>query len=368
MRSSARWYGWWAVLLVGGLLASGLVVRSQEPRTIEVFYTRSSDTLASGLTRLLFVDAVTGDVRTADVSGEGFTVVGRYVMYRDPGTGVIYRTWEDGRTEQHPFIQPAPETRRIDWVVSPSHDWIAWTLTNQVTGGLQTITTLARADGTEPRAILTDGPDAFMRAVPVALTDDWLFFFDRQPQGVGDYFFYRQYASLYRLDAGAEAPEPALLPYEPNCFCGAGLSPDGQHLARLEQVTETGGYDVRLWDLPANVDVFARSLNVNYQVAGAVLVSPDGRRVVYSLANDLAVDSAGSGRERFMLALMEARTGQQRQVVYNQLLVPLLPAAWLEDSSGVILLNPRQDGTWKVTFETGEIRQVSAATRVGLLH
>jgi hypothetical protein len=134
----------------------------------------------------------------------------------------------------------------------------------------------------------------------------------------------------------------------------------------LERVSEAGGYDVRLWDLAAGIDTFARSLTVNYEVAGAVLVAPDGSRAVYSLANSLTADSAGSGRERFMLALMDARTGEQRELIYNQLLVPLLPLGWTEDGGGVLLYNPRQDGTWKLSIETGEVLQVSSATWIGI--
>lgn len=364
-----RRFIWVVVVLICMAASVPVLARAQGSGSapVEVYVQRSVAELPAGMARLLFVNTVTGEITSADVTGEEFTIVEGYVLYRDPASGIIYRTWPDGGTETHPFIQPAPETARIDWVVSPNHEWIAWMLTNQVSGGVQTITTLARADGTAPRVILTDGPDAFVRAVPIALTDDWQFFFDRQPQGVGNFFFYRQYASLYRLDAGAEAPQPALLPFEPNCFCGAGIAPNGRYFARLEQVTEAGGYDVRLWDIPANIDSFARSLNVNYEAAGAVLVAPDGRRVVYSLANDLAVDSAGSGRERFMLALMDATSGEQRQLVYNQLLVPLLPLAWTEDGEGVVLVNPRQDGTWKLNLQSGDIRQVSAATWVGTI-
>ena len=82
----------------------------------------------------------------------------------------VLRGFLERRIEPHPFIQPAPETRRIDWVISPDRQWIAWTLANQTGEGLQTITTLARADGTSPRVILTDGPDTFLRVMPLALT------------------------------------------------------------------------------------------------------------------------------------------------------------------------------------------------------
>ncbi len=351
----------WLGLIAGLILLTGVMpVQAQGP--VEVYAQRAADGLAAGLTRLTFVDSVTGSMITADVSGERFTVAGGYLIYSDPVTGTIYRAWPGGRIEPHPFIQPAPETRRIDWVVSPDGEWIAWTLTNAVSGGLQTITTLARADGTAPRVILTDGPDAFMRVVPLALTNAWVFYYDRQPQGVGDFFFYPQYAAIYRLDAGAEAPQPALLPFEPNCLCGAGFSPNGQYFARLERVTEAGGYDLRLWDLAAGIDTYAPALGVQYTLAGGVLVAPDGSRAVYSLANGLAVDSATSGRERYMLALMDARAGEQRALLYNQLLVPLLPLAWTEDGGGVLLYNPRQDGTWKLNIESGEVLQVSSAT------
>ncbi|MBN2470290.1 MAG: hypothetical protein JXN59_06145 [Anaerolineae bacterium] len=352
-----------------GLLLTGARATAQDarPAPVDVFVIRNAPDAPADTARLFFMNALTGDTVAADLRGDRFMVVDGYVLYEDPDSGTIFRAWPDGRIEQHPFIQPGPETRRIDWVVTPDHAWIAWMVTDAVNGGLRSVTTLARADGSEPRVILTEGPDAFMQAVPIALTDDWTFYFDRQPQGVTDFFFYRQYASIYRLEAGKEAPRPELLPFEPNCFCGAGLSSNGQYFARLEQVSEAGGFDVRLWNLAAGVDTFAPSLNVNYEAAGGVLVSDDGRRVVYSLANNLALDSANSGRERYMLTLMDAATGQQRQLVYNQLLVPLLPLAWTEDGSGVILVHPRQDGTWKLNLQSGEIGQVSAGTWVGTI-
>lgn len=350
-------------LLVTALMAAGGPVLAQPDSGLtEVYVMRTPPGVPAGMARLFFVDALTARTVTVDVSGDRFAIVGGYVLYEDTVTRAIYRAWPDGRVESHPFIQPAPETRRIDWVISADQQWIAWTLANQTDSGLQTITTLARADGTQPRVILTDGPDTFMRVVPVALIADRFFFFDRQPQNVGDFFFYRQYAALHRLNLADPGAGPELLPFEPNCFCGGAVSTNGQYFARLEQVSPAGGYDVRVWDLAAGVDVFARSLNVNYQAAGAVLVAEDGRRVVYSLASNLSIDSATSGRERFMLALVDAARGEQRQLIYNPLLVPLLPLAWTEDGSGALLINPRQDGTWKIVLDTGEVRQVAAAT------
>ncbi|MFC1959965.1 hypothetical protein ACFLYO_04575 [Chloroflexota bacterium] len=335
---------------------------------VEVYMMYTPSDAPEGMTRLFFIDSVTGDMTAADVRGERFSVVGSYVIFVDPDSEIIYRVWPDGRVEQHPFIQPAPNTQRVDWVVSPDGEWIAWMLTNQVEGGmLQSTTTLARPDGTAPRVILTDNPDAFLHTVPIALTDDWTFFYDRQPQGVGAYFFYPQYAAVHRLEAGEEAPEPELLPFEPNCFCGAGISSNGEFFARLEKVSDSGGYDARLWNLPADVDDFAPTISPNYEAAGAVLVADDGSKMVYSLANDLAIDSAGTGRERYMLALFDTATGEQHPLVANPLLIPLLPLAWTEDGSGVLLYNPRQDGTWKLDFATGEVRQVAGATFVGIL-
>jgi len=353
--------------LLAGAVAVGPVTAQPDSSLTEVYVMRTPPGVPAGTARLFFIDSLTAQTITVDVSGDRFAILGGYVLYQDPAGGTIYRAWPDGRIELHPFIQPAPETRRIDWVISPDRQWIAWTLANQTGEGLQTITTLARADGTSPRVILTDGPDTFLRVMPLALTADQTFFFDRQPQGVGDFFFYRQYATLHRLNLSEPDAQPEPLPFEPNCFCGGAVSANGRYFARLEQVSPAGGYDVRVWDLAAGVDVFARSLNVNYQAAGAVLVAADGRRVVYSLANNLTVDSAASGRERFMLALVDVARGEQRQLIYNPLLVPLLPLDWTEDGSGVLLYNPRQDGTWKITLETGEVRQVAAATWLGYI-
>lgn len=357
-----------ALSLLLGLVAGAVIAQRGYDAPVEVYVMREPPGGTGGTSRLFFVDSVTGEALTVDVRGQRYTVVGGYVLYQDPDTGALLRAWPDGRTEPHPFIQPAPETERIDWVVSPDRAWVAWTLTDRAEGGqLATVTTLARADGTEPRLILTDGPDAFWRVLPLALTNERVFFFDRQPQGVAGFFFYPQYASVYRLDVNAGEAQPELLPFEPNCFCGAGLSADGQFFFRLERVSEAGGYDARAWDLAAGVDVFAPTITPSYRLAGAVLVGPDGRQAVYSLANNLTIDSADSGRERFMLALIDAEQRVQRPLLSSPSLVPLLPLAWTEDGQGVLLYNPRQDGTWKLILETGEVRQVAGATWVGLI-
>lgn len=366
------WLLWLVVILVGlsgwGEKKNAVQAQQALDGPVEVYVMLAPPDGQAGLARVYFIQTVTGDVLSADVRGERFTLVGEYLLYEDPDTKALYRLWPDGRTEQHPFIQPAPQTERIDWVVSPDRLWIAWMMTNrQPDGQLQSVTTLAQRDGTRPEIILTDGPDAFVRAVPIALTDTRVFFFDRQPQGVEGYFFYPAYASVYRLDTQAGVMSPELLPFEPNCYCGAGLSPDGNTFARLEQVGSGGGYDVRVWDLAARVDRFAPTLDPIYQAAGAVLVSPDGKHVIYSLANNLTIDSAGSGTERFMLAVMDVDSGLQRAALASPTLAPLLPVRWTEENVGVLLVNPRQDGTWKLDVTTGEIRQVATATYIGTL-
>lgn len=369
--------GWrrfvWLIVAAGLAVwgGGGAAVRAQQTLSdpVEVYVMLAPPDGQAGLARVYFIRMVTGDVLSADVRGERFTLVGEYVLYEDPDTRALYRLWPDGRTEHHPFIQPAPETERIDWVVSPDGQWIAWMLTNrQADGQLQSVTTLARWDGTQPQIILTDGPDAFVRAVPIALTNARVFFFDRQPQGVAGFSFYPAYASIYRLNTQAGVMSPELLPFEPNCYCGAAFSPDGNTFARLEQVGSGGGYDVRVWDLAARVDRFAPTLDTTYQAAGAALVSPDGKHVIYSLANNLTIDSAGSGRERFMLAVMDVDAARQRAALVSPILAPLLPVRWTEANSGVLLVNPRQDGTWKLNVATGEIRQVAAATYIGTLN
>jgi hypothetical protein len=147
-----------AGLAVGG--GGGAAVRAQQVLSdlVEVYVMLAPPDGQAGLARVYFIRMVTGDVLSADVRGGRFTLVGEYVLYEDPDTRALYRLWPDGRTEHHPFIQPAPETERIDWVVSPDGQWIAWMLTNrQADGQLQSVTTLARWDGTQPQIILTDG-------------------------------------------------------------------------------------------------------------------------------------------------------------------------------------------------------------------
>ncbi len=356
-----------ALLVVSslGFLPVALAQRNYNA-PIEVYVLRALPNAEAGAARLFFVDPVTGEAVTADVRGDRFTVVGGYVLFQNAEDGTLSRAWPDGRVEPHPFIQPIPETARIDWVVSPDGQWIAWTRTDRTADGqLTTLTTLARPDGGDQRVLLQDGPDAFLHIVPLALTDNSTFFFDRQPGGLGGFFFYPQYADVHRLRP--EQPAPERLPFEPNCFCAAALSADGQYFVRLEQASDSGGFDARVWDLAANIDTFAPTIAPPYALAGAALVSPEGERVVYSLANNVTLDSAGSGRERFMLVVVEAKQGEQRPLLETPLDRPLLPLAWTDDEHGVLLYNPRRDGTWKLSLDTGEIRQVASATLVGVI-
>lgn len=369
---------WLLLLILAAVMASLLAAptaggQGDSPPLLEVYILddvpQEVTSVDPALSRIIFIDALSGEETHADVRGEHFTLLGGYVLFQDAGTGGIFRAWPDGRVEPHPFIQPTAETLAVAWAVSPDQAWIAWTLVNRAgEADLATITTLARADGSEQRLLLTDGPDAFFHVKPVALTNDGAFFFDRQPTGIDRYFFYEQYAAIYWLPAGAA--EAQLLPFEPNCFCGAALSPDGAYFARLEQVTGEGGYEVRVWDLTTGRDTFIPMLPVPplpYEMAGNVLIAPDGGRVIYSLANNLTIDSAGTGSERFMLALADVANAQQTPLFEAQLRQPLLPYAWSDGGAAALLYNPREDGTWKLVLDTGELIQVAAGRYLGAL-
>ncbi|MCX9078889.1 MAG: hypothetical protein OIN84_13040, partial [Candidatus Methanoperedens sp.] len=358
---------WW-ISVIGLLLLLMLFIQAvsaqsnSEGDSWQVFLERDRDDL--GFDRLIFVDAVTGEEIPVEVFGERYTLVGGYVMFYDPANDRVMVTSPTSITREHPFIQPGGGTRRVDWQVSPDSTLIAWTLTNgDSASALSTVTTVSNLDGTNPRQVLVDGPRAGIRALPVAFSaDNRKLYLDFQPDGIGALTPFQQYAGLFQVDLATG--EQDYLPDEPGCFCGAGLNA-GLFL-RLALTNDLTGFNVEVYNLIGEVDQTIPALALeNFTQAGDILISPDGLRAVYALAQ---VRNFGSQNESVRTVFVLVNLEDMTQAALTEPITTYVqPVAWTEDDSAVIFTSPERDGTWKVSLSDGTLVKIAEATYVGVL-
>jgi len=79
------------------------------PRIWQVFLQSNLD--GTDRDRLTFLDSISGEEITLDVSGDRYTPGGSAVIYYDAQAGRVMQALPDGTTRAHPFIQPNPLTR-----------------------------------------------------------------------------------------------------------------------------------------------------------------------------------------------------------------------------------------------------------------
>jgi hypothetical protein len=347
-----------AFLLAGQLPA---VFAQTAPGTWEVFLRR--DVEDDGADRLIFIDLLTGEETPVVVNGDTYTLAGDHVMYFDRPANRVRVVFPDGTVDEHPFIQPGADTRRVDWLVSPDGKQIVWTLTDGTPEALTTITTLANLDGTNPHQILQDGPRNSIRVMPVAFSADGeTLYMDFQPDGVSDFTPFQQYAGLFALNLADSTQE--YLPGEPGCFCGAGFG-NGLFL-RLAVAPDLSGFDVKVYNLAGQVSetLPAISLN-NYTQAGDVVISPDGSKAVYAIAQ---IRDFGTPNQsvRTVFGLVDLATMTQAPLT-EPITTFVEPLAWTEDNSAIIFTSRQRDGTWKINLSDGRLTKVAEATYLGTL-
>jgi hypothetical protein len=347
---------WGALLLLAGTQAV-----SAQNQIEQVFL--QSDVDSVGSDRLTFINALTGEAASLTVNGERYTPLDRSVMYFDATANRVMLALPDGTTREHPFIQPGATTRRVDWLVSPDDQMIAWTLTDGSPTSLTTTTTVANLDGTNPRQVMVDGPRDSIRALPVAFSrDHHTLYMDFQPDGIGGFTPFPQYAGMFALDLASG--QWNYLPDEPACFCGAGF---GQGLfLRLKVNSDLTGFDLHIYNLAGQVSqtIPAQSIR-NYTQAGDIVLSPDGTKAVYALSQ---VKDFGrptqSVRTVFMLVDLESNT---QAPLTDPITTFVEPIAWTEDDSAVIFTSRQRDGTWKVSLSDGKLTKVAEATYLGTI-
>jgi hypothetical protein len=329
---------------------------------LQVFIQRNIN--AAGVDRLHFVDSLTGESAPLEVNGTHYTLAQRSVMFFDAAAKAVMMARPNGEITPHPFIQPNEQTRRVDWLLSPDGTKIAWTITDgDSPSNLKTTTRIADLDGENQQQILVDGPRDGIRALPVAFSvDNRLLYMDYQPDAIADVTPFQQYAGIFSVEI--ESKRLAMLPGEPGCFCGAGIGA-GMFL-RLKLASDLNGFDVVVTDLAGQVGKTISALRlVNFTQAGDVLISPDGKRAVYGLAQ---IRNFGGPNEFVQTVFVLVNLTDVTQTALTSPLNQFLqPVEWTETNTAVIFTSPKVDGTWKINLNDGRLNKIASATYLGTL-
>ncbi|MDZ4765966.1 MAG: hypothetical protein SGI73_15580 [Chloroflexota bacterium] len=348
MRRTARLQPFSAAFFcVFAFLCFSSAAAAQVAAPIQVFLVR--DITPDGRDQLVFIDLATGSETTSDADGDHYTLLPDAVLFneRAPDASVPRPTlaYPDGRVAPHPFIVPRAATRRIDWVLSSDRARIAWTLTDGSPSAITTTTEIARLDGTDRRVVFADSAREGIRAFPVALFDDRLIM-DYQPDTLGDLTPFRQYAGLFAVDLVTGLTTP--LPDEPGCFCGAAVS--ARLFVRMGLAADRPGYELRIIDAETGARRVVPPPGLDsYTQGGDVLMSPDGTRAVYALAQ---IQGFGTAAQRVQTVFMsvDLTSGTQRALT-APVDALLRPAAWTDDGRAILLTTPTGNGTWRLEID-----------------
>ncbi len=354
-----------ALALMSFALLSTVIVSAQEvpdrvhPR--QVFVDR--DASPDGSDRIIFVDLLTGEQRETLILGDRYTLLANALLYWDTAQNQVMLLSPDLSARPHPFIQLPPGARRVDWLLSPDQQRIAWTITSGSPEALSTQTFLADIDGANQRDVFTDGAHASIRAFPVAFdVNGTILYMDYQPDAIGDFAPMRQYAGLFAVDLATGTAEQ--LPGEPGCFCGASIG--AGRFVRLTLADGLSGFNVRLIELASGSEWIIPSLNLTgFTQGGDVTIAPDGAQAIYTLAQ---VRGFGTDQQSvqtvFVLVDLINRT---QRILTEPANSWFRPVAWTEDSRALLVTSPTLDGTWKIDVTDGSLRLIADANYLGSL-
>lgn len=348
-------------LLLFFVFGSFALAQDTPHHTWEVYLERNID--GNNTDKLIFIDVLTGEETQVEVTGERYTPAGDKILFFDYVNQWVMTAAPDGGIRHHPFIHLDGNARRVDWVISPDKRRIAWTQTYGTPEQLTTITQVATLEGTEVTEVLRDGPRNGIRALPVAFdVNNQRLYMDAYPDALGRFVAYAQFAGLFRVDMLTS--EPAALPGEPACFCGAGL-----HAGRFLRLTLTPdlvGFDVQVYDLVNGTQqtIPAFRLN-NYNQAGDILIAPDGTQAVYALSR---LQNFGTPQQSvqtvFMLVDLLAYT---QRALTDPITTYVHPVKWTEENTAILFTSPQLNGTWKIALADGELEKVAQTAYVGVL-
>jgi hypothetical protein len=311
--------------------------------------------------RLTFVNLLTGDETSLNVSGQRYTVLPSGVLFQEDESRRVLVATPDGEMIAHPLITLDEAARRIDWAASADGRALAWTITSGPADAVTTETYVTDGDADSTQPLFTDGPHNGIRAFPVAFNAERdVLYMDYQPDTIADFTPFRQYASLFSVDL--KTGESQSLPGEAGCFCGAGIA--GGSFLRL--TLAEGGFNLRLINLANGQRQDAPGIGLgDYTQGGDVLIAPDGTHAVYALAQ---VRGFGTPEQSLntVFVLVDLTTMTQTPLLESADLF-LHPVAWTEDASAVLLTSPSQNGTWKIALEQPTLERIADATYIGIM-
>lgn len=325
-----------------------------------------TDPADASRTELLFINALTGEQHTTSVTGRRFTVLGRSILYFDPSNRRINVVSSSGQIAPHPFLQLPADALRIDWVVSSDGKQIAWTIVSRDDqGGLRTQLYVSHADGSDQRLLREESRKDALRMLPVSFDHTQTrLYLDYQPDGIEGLTAYTQYAGLFMLELGEEAPQPLFLPGEPGSFTGAGFG--GEYFLRLALASGQQGFDLRVYNLAADTSgvVSALDLRGTFSQAGDVLIAPDSRQALYALSQ---IEAFGTPQQSTRTVLVHVDLITMTQRILTEVTSIAHPLAWTEDNTAVIFTSPQQPGTWKISIAEGVTDKIAEQTYLGML-
>ena len=347
-----------AILALPPAIAQDDAQNAPETRIWEVFVQFADDSAD-----LTFVDLLTGESQTLATHGERFTLLADSVIYFDRLDGRVKTAGPGGDIRDHPFISPAQDLQRIDWIVSPDLQSIAWTLTLADDDGLRTRSMLSGIDGGGLREVLRDGPWRESRLLPVAFSADKReLIFDAHPHGIAGELPYRRYANLIALDLG-DGSLRALTGRE-SCFCPSALGDD--ILLRLRPNAEPAGLDVLIDRLDGGESrTIPAPAAGGFTQPGAVIIAGDGPLAVYVLSEDpMATADAEPARSLFVQLNLQTL---EQEVIGNPINGRVYPLRFGDGGGSLLFTNAARSGAWKLRLTDGRVSKVAEALYLGRL-
>jgi len=348
-----------AALLVGLLIAlAALTVppagaRQGVTARLDVFVGDDPD---SGMTRLYFLDALSGLSTVVNVEGgRAFTLLGDYVLYEKERTGAIMRANADGTLQPHPFIRRGVETQQVRWVASADGQAVAWVEVNAQ--GISAVY-VARADGSDLRQLPISTPGAGQMLLPLALSEGMtrLVYDAAHPLELPAPASFEVYHHVSTFSLADDQFVP--LTGEPLCPCGAAASPDGRLVARLEGAEGRGPFALRLWDVPSGAEIVVPPPTLPYRRAGDLILNERGTLAAYSAAMEngppyaLIVVDVVARRQRLALSSEAAR---------------YVPLTFADGDTALLLTEASAGGTFKLDLTTGDLLRVSDKRYLGAI-
>ena len=289
------------------------------------------------------------------------------VLYFDVADEQVKLAWPDGDISEHPFITKSSADYRVDWTISADREQIAWAVSQQ-SDDRQLTTSIMLADhaGNQIRQLLSYGPRAGIRLLPVAFgADGASLYIDVHADGAERASPYPRRSNIFLLDFSGEGVATRLLPGESPCFCAVGFGKGV--MLRLAPSGESNSTQVEIYDIDTGAARFIAPVSRgDYNQAGNVLVSPDDAFAVYALTRTSGL-RASDDELRTVLVLADIVNARQR-VIGSALNALARPIMFTEDNSAIIFAQEGSPGAWKLPLDDGQAIKIAEATYLGLLN